>query len=89
MSEHLPDPERARMTDAQDATLRALCDRYQVEYDPAHYIINALEQPFTPGWAEGWVGGYTHANPEYARPSEPVSKPTIYVGVDPDGRSYS
>jgi hypothetical protein len=42
-----------------------------------------------PLWAEGWLGGQQHANPQYARPLEPVGKPTLYVGVSPEGDVHS
>jgi hypothetical protein len=68
MSEHAP--ERQGLTEAQDTALHGLCDRYGVDYSPAHYTPQ-FDLP--PGYVAGWVGG----------PERP--KPTIYVGCDPHG----
>lgn len=43
-----PDPSRAL------DTIRTLCDRYHVTYDPTHYAP-AFDLPT--GWVAGWVGG--------------------------------
>lgn len=64
----------AEMTPAQEEKLRFLCDRYSVSFDPAHYMIYPETSSMMRGWAEGWVGG---------------SEGTLYVGVDPEGRSHS
>lgn len=89
MSETAPTPEQATLTPAQEETLRRLCERYEVEYDPSHYQVWSDTQWFLPGWCEGWVGGPRHANLEYGTPDEPRGKPTIYVGVSPDGSAHS
>ncbi len=91
MSEQPPIPERqpAQLTEAQEATLRKLCDRYAVEFDPAHYAVYSDTAVMLPGWAEGWIGGSNHANPDYMQPTEPVGKPTLYVGVSPEGEAHS
>jgi hypothetical protein len=89
MSERLPEPEKPRLTEAQEATLRDLCERYRVEYDPDHYHVNPPDSVIAPGYAEGWLGGGHHANPQYMKPYEPAGHPTIYVGVDPEGRANS
>ena len=78
------------MTEAQEIALRGLCARYKVEYDPSHYVITPRHNTiFMPGFAEGWVGGLRHANPQYAKPQEPAGPPTIYVGVSPEGEVHS
>lgn len=77
------------LTDAQERTLRNLCERYHVEFDEDHYSVYTADSIIMPGWAEGWVGGPTHANPQYAEPAEPRGAPTIYVGVSPEGDSHS
>lgn len=85
-------PEREpapAMTEAQEAALRDLCERYEVEYAPEHYIVNSYGAWALPGYAEGWLGGPPHANPQYAEPSEPRGKPTLFVGVSPEGRVHS
>lgn len=69
------------MTMAQQAKLYLLCQRYEVEYDPQHYYVYPKGQPWMDGWAEGWVGGIDHM--------KGTEHPTIYVGVDPLGRSHS
>jgi len=42
------------ITEAQEATLRRLCDGYKVEYNPDHYGP-AFDLPT--GYVAGWVGG--------------------------------
>ena len=59
---------------AQEARLRELCSRYELEYDPAHYVVHPPTSSMMPGWAEGWVGG---------------SPGTLFVGVSPEGQSHS
>ena len=59
---------------AQEAKLRNLCDRYNVSFDPAHYMVYPATSSMMAGWAEGWVGG---------------SNNTIYIGVSPEGDSHS
>lgn len=84
MAEQLPEPER-RMTSAQEETLRDLCERYHVEYDPSHYYVWPEDSVFTPGFAEGWLGGREHS----PFPSEGPVRLSLYVGVDPEGRAHS
>ena len=63
-----------RMTNAQRDKLWQLCGNYNVMFREDDYIVRDPNGTFTPGFAEGWVGG----------------KPgTIYVGVEPNGRSHS
>lgn len=81
---------RPEMTEAQDATLRRLCERYKVPFDPEHYVVWPEDSSIMPGWCEGWLGGPNHAaHPELPRPAHPALKPTLYVGVDPEGRAHS
>lgn len=84
MTERLPEPER-RLTEAQVESLRDLCDRYGVEYSPDHYHVYPPDSVMMPGWAEGFIGGQTHAPKEYGG----TDKATIYIGCDPDGRCHS
>lgn len=86
--EQVPSPEQ-RLTDAQETTLRALCENYRVDFDPNHYFVYPLDSHWMPGWAEGWLGGTTHANPQYQEPAEPRGAPTVYVGVDREGNAHS
>lgn len=74
------------MNDAQELALRRLCDRYNVKFDPTHYITYPEDAFLTPNYVEGWVGG-----PEYAKTNETPAhwRTTIYVGVDPEGRVHS
>lgn len=62
------------MTDAQRETLRALCSRYRVPFRESDYAVSQGGLDSPAGWVEGWVGGVGT---------------TIYVGVDPQGRSHS
>jgi hypothetical protein len=87
-AEYAPQPER-RINAVQEETLRTLCDRYGVQYAAEHYYVYPSDSIMMPGWAEGWVGGPQHANPDYARPEEPVGNPTIFVGVSPEGEAHS
>ena len=59
---------------AQEAKLRNLCDRYNVEFSPAHYVVHPSTSSMMASWAEGWVGG---------------SPGTIFIGVSPEGDSHS
>lgn len=81
MSESQPPPESrpAELTEAQEATLRKLCERYHVGFDPSHYMVWSDTAVMMPGWAEGWVGGYEHQTRSH----------TIYVGVSPEGEAHS
>ncbi len=74
MSNLPPTPEAPRITEAQEDALTALCGRYGVEYDAAHYWP-AFDLP--EGWQAGWVGGPDNA------------EDTIYVGCSPDGEISS
>lgn len=78
-------PER-QLTPAQAQALGAICARWEVDYDPAHYTPT-FDLP--QGWVAGWVGGPHHRNPTYAVPDEPAGKPTIFIGCDKDGRISS
>jgi hypothetical protein len=89
MSERLPDIEQPPMTPAQESRLRLLCERYEVDFDPSHYYVSPADSYIMPGWAEGWIGGPEHARDEYRHSSLPVAKPTIYVGVSPQGEVHS
>lgn len=80
---------QTQLTLAQETALRGLCRSYGVEFDESHYYVNGPSSISLPGYAEGWLGGMRHANPQYATPEEPAGKPTIYVGVSPEGRVSS
>jgi hypothetical protein len=78
----VPRPDgKPRMTNAQRDALWLLCGRYNVTFREDDYLLIPRESSFTPGFVEGWVGGSLHAA---GRP-----RSTIYVGVEPDGRSHS
>lgn len=66
--------EGTLVTDAQYEKLADLCERYGVPLDLQDYRVIPKSSGWMPGWVEGWVGG------------EPG---TLYVGVDPEGRSHS
>jgi len=68
--------EEAGQTEAQARALFAICDRYRVGYDPAHYW---RDPSLPPGYVSGWVGGRDIQ----------ATRPTLYVGCDPDGRISS
>jgi len=89
MSECAPTPERPSLSEAQEKSLRHLCERYGVEYAAEHYRVYPTNSMFMPGWAEGWVGGGRHANPDYMKPYEPAGHPTIFVGCSPEGEICS
>lgn len=86
MSEQEP---KRQLTEAQEQALGGICARYEVEYDASHYFIYPADSIIMPLWAEGWVGGPQHANPQYGQPTAPPLKPTIYVGVSPKGDIHS
>lgn len=65
-----------RLTEAQEKSLRAICDRYTVEYNEDHYH-HTFDLP--EGYVAGFVGG-AEIQAEH---------PTIYVGAAPDGRLSS
>ena len=75
MSEHQPQPER-RINEAQEASLTALCSRYNVNYSPDHYH-HTFDLP--EGYVAGWIGGLAVQE----------THPTIYAGCDPEGRISS
>lgn len=83
----------ATMNEAQEEALRRLCERYGVEFDKAHYLVHADDSFMMPGYAEGWVGGMAHANPQYVPNLPPdvvrSAKHTIFVGCDREGRISS
>lgn len=62
------------MTNAQEAKLRQLCTRYEVEFNPDHYLLYPDDSWIMPEWVEGWVGG---------------REDTLYIGVSPEGDSHS
>lgn len=70
------------MNDAQRQALQRLCERYNVTFDPNHYITYPLDSFMMAGWVEGWVGGPQHNG-------WPDAHRTLYVGCDPDGRCHS
>lgn len=43
------------MSEAQEKALRDLCERYRVDFDPAHYLPAMFGLPS--GYVSGWVGG--------------------------------
>lgn len=67
------------MTDAQEAKLRTLCERYGVEFDRDDYHPQ-FDLP--PGYVAGWVGGLSSQPPIRTHS-------TIYVGVSPEGDASS
>lgn len=73
----LPDWQAQALTNAQYAKLQSLCERYRVPFNPTDYRTLAVDGNWTPGFAEGWVGGPDQAGK------------TIYVGVEPNGDSHS
>jgi hypothetical protein len=72
---------KQRMTTAQMRTLWIACGNYNVPFREDDYRVIPLDASISPGYVEGWVGGNLHAagNPRH----------TIYLGVDPEGRSNS
>lgn len=66
--------QELRMTEAQRNKLWETCGRYNVPFREDDYQLNSLDSSFMPGWVEGWIGGV---------------ETTIYLGVDPEGRSHS
>ena len=73
------------LTIAQRNSLKDISTRYGVEFRESDYFIYALDATMMAGWAEGWVGGNDHA-PNHLGGS---AKPTIYVGVSPEGQIHS
>lgn len=72
-----PVEPKPRMTDAQRDKLWELCGRYNVPFrEDDYYFPTDLPD----GWVSGWVGGWFPGSDR---------KKTIYVGVDPEGRSSS
>jgi hypothetical protein len=70
------DYEDNGMNMRQQAALFGICGRYNVPYDASHYLVHPWDAWMMPGFAEGWVGGHEIQ----------ATTPTIYCGVDPDGR---
>lgn len=70
-----PTPER-KMTDAQEAAIRDLCERYGVEYRAGDY---APTFDLPKGYVAGFVGGYEIQ----------TDRPTLYIGCDAEGRISS
>lgn len=68
----------ARMTTKQRDKLWEMCGRYNVPFREDDYYLDAHT-----GMVEGWVGGRMHSA------SWGEEKPTIYVGVETDGRSHT
>lgn len=82
--ERLPNTEHEpRLNEAQEASLRQLCDRYEVEYQADHYTVWPEDSFIMPGYAEGWIGGPDHAK------DCGTGAVTIYVGVSPTGEVSS
>lgn len=82
MSEVPLQPERQqypRPNEAQEASLRAICGRYQVEYRDGDYFVYPENAWMMPGWAEGFVGGKEIQ----------ATHPTIYCGVSPEGQVHT
>lgn len=73
----LPGWQAQPLTQEQYDKLKMSCERWKVPFDPAHYRTWSTTATFTPGFAEGWVGGNDYAGK------------TIYLGVEPGGRSHS
>jgi hypothetical protein len=79
-----------RMTHAQRDRLWDLCAGYNVPFREDDYYLYPTDRSAPqrgigtmPGWVEGWVGGQDgrHETGDHRR--------TLYVGVDPEGRSHS
>lgn len=64
---------KPRMTKRQRDTFWLLCGNYNVPFNEEHYRPTQFSST-SPVMYEGWVGGVQH---------------TIYVGVEPDGRSHT
>ena len=74
---YLNPPPKPRMTIRQVRALWDLCGRYNVPFrEDDYYFPTDLPD----GWVAGWVGGWFPGSDR---------KKTIYVGVDPEGRSSS
>jgi hypothetical protein len=68
--------QQPRLTEAQETSLQDICGRYRVGYDPDHYH-HTFDLP--EAYVAGWVGGRDIQ----------AEHPTIYCGVDPEGRISS
>lgn len=77
--------EEGRMTQAQRDKLWDLCGRYNVPFREDDYHPATFSKD-SPVMYEGWVGGYQEV--EHPTTKQPTPK-TIYVGVEPNGRSHS
>ena len=73
----LPAWQAQRFTQAQYDKLELSCALWNVPFDPTHYRTISATSYFTPGFAEGWVGGPDQAGK------------TIFLGVEPNGDSHS
>lgn len=71
------------MTQEQFDKLLILCERYEVSMAISDYQVYSQDSTFTPGWAEGWIGGPNHNGGFVAK------RKTIFVGVSPQGDSHS
>ena len=81
----VPQVTNGRMTFEQREKLWEMCGRYGVpfredDYHPTQFSSNS------PIMYEGWIGGIKHSGPI---PGHTERKRTIYVGVEPDGRSHT
>ncbi len=74
-----------RMTTAQRDKLWDLCGRYNVPFREDDYYCPIGPVSVGIGYYEGWVGGPDHSIGTNSK----VFKPTIYVGVEPNGDSHS
>lgn len=70
------------MTDAQVATLTALCKRYGVEFVAEHY---SPQFDLPDDYVAGWIGGTDHGLVDGKR----TNATTIYVGVSAEGDASS
>jgi len=76
---------RPRMNEAQRNKLWDMCGRYGVPFREDDYMVYSESSSMMAGWAEGWIGGNTHATADRGG----TDKPTIYVGVSPQGDSHT
>ena len=80
--EHETANGKKRMTTKQRDRLWEMCGRYNVPFREDDYYIDAAT-----GMVEGWIGGSRDRN--YRLDSGNEWRKTIYVGVEPDGRSHT
>lgn len=76
--------KRARMNIFQLLKLWRMCGNYDVPFREDDYVVHSKPSVFVDelGTVEGWVGGNLHNGHNNMRQ-------TIYVGVLPDGSSYT